>query len=101
MFFQRGDDFIIVGFPLFTLGRNYEGSESEASGSFKAACVGLVRDHDDDLRVRNAAGRDVGGDSLEVRAASGEENAEIFHGMRIGLQPVMIIHQRSIAGIHA
>jgi len=43
VFVQRGDDFMIVGFPLFTLGRNYEGSESEASGSFNAMVSHRVR----------------------------------------------------------
>jgi len=35
MFLQGGHDFAIVVFPVFALGRNYEGAESEAAGDFK------------------------------------------------------------------
>jgi hypothetical protein len=55
------------------------GFKSHAPGDFNSAGIGFVGDDDCDASVRDLSRRYVLSDGFEVRTASGEEDAEIFH----------------------
>ena len=85
---QRGDDFAIMLFARLALGWNDQGFESHALGDFEAAGLRLVGDDDGNAGVGNFARSDILGDGFEVRAASGEEDAEVFHEERLQLSAI-------------
>src|SRR5262249_5813752 len=60
---------------------DYMGVEPTLFGGLQAGNIGLVGDHDCDLRSGNLSGCDVVGNGDEVGTASGEEYAESFHSM--------------------
>src|SRR4029077_2006476 len=77
---QGSDDFAVMLFSWLALGRDDQGFESNAVCDFEAAGVRLVGDNDSDAGVGDLAGSHVVSDGFEVRAASGEKDAEVFHG---------------------
>jgi hypothetical protein len=81
MFPQGSYDFAIVLVAVLAFRRNYQRTESETASSLNPASVSFVGNNDGDAGIRNTPGRDIPGDGLEVRTASGEQDAEIFHGI--------------------
>jgi hypothetical protein len=67
-------------FARLALGSNDDRGQSQASGGVDARGVGPVGDDDRDASVRDASSGEVAGDGLEVRAASGEQDAEMMEG---------------------
>jgi len=69
---------------VFRAGLTFRGNgdcvEAALAGGFEPGGVGAIRDHDGDAGIGYRAGRNAVGDGDEVGAASGEENAEVFHG---------------------
>jgi hypothetical protein len=83
VFFQRRDDFPVVLFARSAFRWNDYRIQSALAGGLDPRRVRLIRDDDGDPRVGNAPGVDAIGDGNEIRAASGEKNAE---GMHFSLQ---------------
>src|SRR5208337_3414971 len=81
---QSGYNFAVMHFALFAFGRNHERFEPALARGFDAGSVGPVRNHYRNARARNASSGNAISDGDEVRAAAGEENAEVFHNKRQG-----------------
>ena len=73
---QRGDDGGIVLGAFAAVGVDGERGETAFARSGEAGRVGFVRDDDGDFGIRDAAGGDAVRDGEEVRAATGEQDAE-------------------------
>src|SRR6476646_6417112 len=72
-------NFAIVFFALFALGRNNHRGQTESAGRFNSAGVKFVGDDDGDASARNLSRGHGACDGFEVGAASGEEDAKVFH----------------------
>ena len=79
MLLERGHDFPVMRLAVFAFGGNDERLQSALPGSFDSRRIGTVRNHERDLRTGDSACVNAVGDGNEVRAPSGEENAEVFH----------------------
>ena len=76
---ERGHNFAVVFLARLAFRWNDECVEAALAGGFKTGSIGTVRDHDRDARIGNPASRNAVGDGHKIGAASGEENAEVFH----------------------
>src|SRR5580704_9580071 len=83
MLFQSGYYGAIVFLARSALGGKHQRSKAQLLRGGDPARVGLIRDDDRDARVGNVARGDVAGDGFEIRAASGKQDAEILHAIRM------------------
>src|ERR1700690_823807 len=74
---QRSHDFAIMLGPVSALRRNCQRGKAKTTSGFNPARIRPVRNDHGDPSAGNPPSGDVPGDGLEVRAASGEEDAEI------------------------
>src|SRR5258708_36475226 len=71
---------MVVFFPRLALRWNHQRVQPALPCGGDARCVRLIGDDNSNARVRDAACVDAVSDGDEVRAASGKQNAERFHG---------------------
>ena len=76
---QGGYNFAIVFFALLPPGRNNHRVQTESAGRFNSAGIEFIGDDHGDAGVTNLPRSHVGCDGFEVGAASGEEDAKVFH----------------------
>ena len=76
---ERSYDFTIMLGPVSILRRNYQRGQPEPAGSLNTTRILSIGNNDGDACIGNAPSRDILGDGLEVRTASGEQDAEILH----------------------
>ena len=69
---------IMLG-TIFGSGWNHQRGEPEPAGSLNTTCILSIGNNDGDACIGNTPSRDILGDGLEVRTASGEQDAEILH----------------------
>ena len=79
---ERGDDFAVVFLSRLALRWNHQRIQAALPCRGDARCVRFVGDDNGNARVRDAARVDAVGDGDEVRAASGEKNAEGMHRVK-------------------
>src|SRR5258708_9295514 len=79
MLLQRGDDLAIVLFGQCAFRWNDERLKASVAGNCDAGRFSVVGDDNRDPGAWDTARIDGVGDGYEVRAASGEKNAERFH----------------------
>jgi hypothetical protein len=102
---ERGDDFTIMLSPVLILRRNHKRGEAQPTGSVNTSRILPIGNNNSDARIRNTPGRDIVCNGLEVRTASGEQDAEILHwvveSLHISIRPAAIIIQlaRRLAGL--
>jgi len=80
--FQRGHYGLIMLFARTAFGGNHQSGQSALFRRLNSRSVRLIRDHGRDPCVPDASGIDAIRNGDEVRATSGEENAEVVHGIQ-------------------
>lgn len=76
---EMDDEGVVVFGAFAAIGGDGLGGEAEGSGGLETGGLGAVREHDGDLGLGEAALGDGAMDGEEVRAATGEEDAETVH----------------------
>ena len=65
--------------PVSILRRNYQRCKPEPAGSLNTTRILPIGNNDGNACFGNTPSRDILGDGLEVRTASGEQNAKVLH----------------------
>ena len=66
-------------FTVFAFGGNNGGFQSALLSGLNAGSIGAIRYHNCNAGIADAAGVNAVRNCEEVRAASGEEDAQVFH----------------------